>query len=99
MEAAHSTVAPCPQFSAQHLDSVGPPRGRFGFAVTSLGDLDGDDFDDVAIAAPATNRIYVFRGFSGGLVLDAYQVCPALHHSPARLSLTCLPTGDCGLWS
>ncbi len=44
----------------------------FGGAAAGLGNFNGDDFDDVAIAAPDEGRVYVFYGSStfGSSALD-----------------------------
>ena len=43
-----------------------------------MGDIDGDGFDDAAISAPysydGAGAVYIYRGFSNGLVPDFYQV-------------------------
>ncbi|KAL4233422.1 Integrin [Mactra antiquata] len=47
------------------------PYGRFGTAITSLGDINKDTFPDVAIAAPYENdyegTVYIYNGYSDGL--------------------------------
>ncbi|KAM6951014.1 integrin alpha-M-like [Aplochiton taeniatus] len=51
------------------LDGIPGDRGRFGFSVASLPDLNGDGFNDVAIGAPFENdgqgSIYIFHGEKG----------------------------------
>jgi hypothetical protein len=44
----------------------------FGAAAAGLGNFNGDDFDDVAIAAPDEGRVYVFYGSStfGSAAID-----------------------------
>lgn len=50
---------------------VAPDGGSFGGALGTAGDVDGDGFADVAIAAASlevfTGRVYVYRGRSEGL--------------------------------
>ncbi|KAI1885477.1 hypothetical protein AGOR_G00204100 [Albula goreensis] len=53
--------------------------GRFGSAVTSLGDLNQDGFQDVAVGAPFAGedrrgRVFIYNGQSGGLRSRASQV-------------------------
>nr|XP_053628592.1 integrin alpha-IIb-like [Cherax quadricarinatus] len=56
--------------------------GRFGAAVTSLGDVDRDGYDDVAVAAPYAGRnrggvVYIFNGGAGGLRTPHSQMIEA----------------------
>lgn len=51
------------------------PGERFGHAVCSLGDVDGDGVDDLAVGAPQFDataflegRVYVFSGLDGSLI-------------------------------
>ncbi|KAF2364298.1 Integrin alpha-2 [Trinorchestia longiramus] len=58
----------------------GPPgESRFGFSMTSLGDLNRDGFLDVAIGAPYEDRgaIYIYLGSADGLVVEPSQVIKA----------------------
>ena len=49
--------------------------GRFGHAVASLGDVNGDQFNDVAVGAPyeGSGVVYVFHGSWTGLKRRASQ--------------------------
>ncbi|XP_018021085.2 integrin alpha-PS1, partial [Hyalella azteca] len=51
-------------------------ESRFGFSMTSLGDLNRDGYLDVAIGAPYEDRgaIYIYLGSADGLVLEPSQV-------------------------
>ncbi len=46
-------------------------------AVENIGDIDLDGYPDVAIAAPYNGNgvVYIYRGYSGGLIANDYQVC------------------------
>ena len=59
--------------------------GRFGLTITSVGDIDLDAYSDVAISAPfeGSGVVYIYRGYSGGLVADAYQAISALDDTRA----------------
>ncbi|KAM9583412.1 integrin alpha-X-like isoform 3-T3 [Trichechus inunguis] len=69
------SVCPFPQRSAKWqckavlCGEQGHPWGRFGAALTVLGDVNGDKLTDVAIGAPGEqeNRgaVYIFHGASG----------------------------------
>ena len=51
-------------------------RPGFGNGVAGTGDVDGDGFDDVAVAAPYLDggRVYLYRGGAGGLEPTAARV-------------------------
>lgn len=44
---------------------------RFGAAIASIGDIDGNKFTDVAVGAPleadSSGSIYIYNGFKDGL--------------------------------
>jgi hypothetical protein len=61
-----------PDASLEFDAAIGPPPGDgFGRGIASLGDVNGDGYDDVAIGAPGANynsgAIYLFHGGPGGL--------------------------------
>ncbi|XP_060704519.1 integrin alpha-8-like [Hemiscyllium ocellatum] len=52
--------------------------GRFGSAITILGDLDSDGYKDVAIGAPyagedGNGRVFIYLGHANGLLSKSYQ--------------------------
>lgn len=49
---------------------------RFGFAITNLGDLNKDGYEDIAIGAPYEGNgvIYVYLGSAQGIVTKPSQV-------------------------
>ncbi|XP_059270802.1 integrin alpha-M-like isoform X1 [Mustela nigripes] len=76
---------------------LGHPWGRFGAAMTVLGDVNGDKLTDVAIGAPGEQEnegaVYVFHGTSGlGISLShsqriqGSQVSPRLQYFGQSLS-------------
>ncbi|KAL0174236.1 hypothetical protein M9458_030204, partial [Cirrhinus mrigala] len=50
---------------------AGQTFARFGAAIASVGDIDGNKFADVAIGAPlekeSSGSIYIYNGFEEGL--------------------------------
>ena len=54
-------------------------RGRFGLALTSLGDINLDGFGDIAVGAPydgpkGRGAVYIYHGSKNGLLPKASQV-------------------------
>ncbi len=45
----------------------GPASASFGFAVASVGDVDGDGFGDIAISMPDARQVRIYRGTVAGL--------------------------------
>ncbi len=49
----------------------GQTFARFGAAIASIGDIDGNKFNDVAVGAPletdSSGSIYIYNGFKHGL--------------------------------
>jgi hypothetical protein len=48
---------------------TGAPASRFGAAVASAGDVDGDGFGDVVVGAPGGDAAFVYRGSATGIDL------------------------------
>lgn len=55
---------------------TGLPESRFGFAISSLGDLNQDGFEDLAIGAPYEDDgvVYIYLGSADGLIKEPSQV-------------------------
>nr|XP_021556019.1 integrin alpha-X isoform X2 [Neomonachus schauinslandi] len=97
------SVCPLPQGRAKWQCEVilcgeqGHPWGRFGAALTVLGDVNGDKLTDVAIGAPGEQEsrgaVYLFHGTSGlGIStshsqrISASQLSPSLQYFGQSLS-------------
>nr|XP_045731362.1 integrin alpha-X-like isoform X1 [Mirounga angustirostris]XP_054363576.1 integrin alpha-X-like isoform X1 [Mirounga angustirostris] len=97
------SVCPLPQGRAKWQCEVilcgeqGHPWGRFGAALTVLGDVNGDKLTDVAIGAPGEQEsrgaVYLFHGISGlGIStshsqrISASQLSPSLQYFGQSLS-------------
>ncbi|XP_059936504.1 integrin alpha-3 [Mesoplodon densirostris] len=54
----------------------GPSRSAFGFSVASIGDINQDGFQDVAVGAPfeGLGKVYLYHGSSRGLLRQPQQV-------------------------
>ena len=56
--------------------------GRFGFALSSMGDINRDGYDDLAVGAPhdsldGKGAVYVYHGSRDGIVTSASQIVSA----------------------
>ncbi|XP_034525439.1 integrin alpha-D [Ailuropoda melanoleuca] len=97
------SVCPFPQGRAKWQCAVilcgeqGHPWGRFGAALTVLGDVNGDKLADVAIGAPGEQKsrgaVYLFHGTSGLGINPSYrqriagsQLSPTLQYFGQSLS-------------
>lgn len=55
----------------------GKPESRFGFSMTSLGDINKDSYTDIAIGAPyedGEGAIYIYLGSRDGFHLEPSQI-------------------------
>lgn len=62
------------------LRLTGKPESRFGFALSNLGDLNKDGFNDLAIGAPYEEEggaVYIYLGSKDGLKPDPVQIMRA----------------------
>ncbi len=46
----------------------------YGTSAAAIGDIDGDGYADAAVGEPGTNRVYVYRGGTSGLVTASPSV-------------------------
>ncbi|CAH2990437.1 unnamed protein product [Chilo suppressalis] len=74
-------------FTRHHQRTGEISRGRFGLAVTSLGDINLDGFGDVAIGAPYGGEngrgvVYIYLGGRAGISEKASQAITAEEISP-----------------
>ncbi|KAK0076160.1 hypothetical protein PV325_005802 [Microctonus aethiopoides] len=55
---------------------VGREESRFGFALTNLGDLNKDSYEDIAIGAPYEGKgtIYIYLGSKKGIITTPSQI-------------------------
>ncbi|XP_076618885.1 multiple edematous wings isoform X2 [Colletes latitarsis] len=58
---------------------VGREESRFGFALTNLGDLNKDGYEDIAIGAPYEKKgtVYIYLGSKNGIITVPSQVIHA----------------------
>ncbi|XP_067397184.1 integrin alpha-3 [Emydura macquarii macquarii] len=62
----------------------GPSNSAFGFAVASIGDVNQDGFQDIAVGAPfeGHGKVYIYHSSSGGLVPKPRQVISGAELGP-----------------
>ncbi|XP_034186491.1 multiple edematous wings isoform X2 [Osmia lignaria lignaria] len=58
---------------------VGREESRFGFALTNLGDLNKDGYEDIAVGAPYEKKgtVYIYLGSKNGIITIPSQVIHA----------------------
>lgn len=54
----------------------GPSRSAFGISVASIGDINQDGFQDIAVGAPfeGLGKVYIYHSSSGGLLKQPQQI-------------------------
>uniref|UniRef100_A0A7M4EKF2 Integrin subunit alpha 3 n=1 Tax=Crocodylus porosus TaxID=8502 RepID=A0A7M4EKF2_CROPO len=64
----------------------GPSNSAFGFAVASIGDVNQDGFEDVAVGAPfeGSGKVYIYHSTSGGLMELPRQVISGADLGPFK---------------
>ncbi|MBI5512325.1 MAG: FG-GAP repeat protein [Deltaproteobacteria bacterium] len=53
---------------------LGTTGSAFGLITVSPGDIDGDRYSDLIIAAPAANRVYIHRGGASGVATTGTEL-------------------------
>lgn len=54
----------------------GPSRSAFGLSIASIGDINQDGFQDIAVGAPfeGLGKVYIYHSSSGGLLRQPQQI-------------------------
>ncbi|XP_062993445.1 integrin alpha-3 [Elgaria multicarinata webbii] len=62
--------------SSPNITLTGPSNSSFGLAVANIGDVDKDDFQDIAIGAPfeGAGKVYIYHSGVGGLIDKPRQI-------------------------
>ncbi|EAT33082.1 AAEL014660-PA, partial [Aedes aegypti] len=60
--------------------------GQFGYSITSVGDLNRDNYNDIAVGSPfeGTGAVYIFHGSARGLVPKHSQVLRFVNHNTVQ---------------
>ena len=66
------------QNNTPYVRLTGPTESRFGYAISTIGDLNKDGFDDLAVGAPyaedGTGYVYIYLGSKTGVIIEPSQV-------------------------
>ncbi|XP_040392509.1 integrin alpha-3 [Cygnus olor] len=66
---------------------TGPSYSAFGFAIASIGDINQDGFQDIAVGAPfeGAGKVYIYHSSAGGLLAKPSQVVSGSDLGPASM--------------
>lgn len=55
---------------------IGQPESRYGIAITNLGDINKDGFEDIAVGAPyeGHGKVYIYLGSRNGTITEPSQI-------------------------
>ena len=74
----HGSASGISATSAQTFTGDSSTNG-FGPAITELGDINADGFDDIAVGSPYyngwTGRVFVFHGSAAGIAAESHAAC------------------------
>ncbi|KAG8140133.1 hypothetical protein E2320_002864 [Naja naja] len=67
-----------------NLTLSGPSGSSFGFSVAHIGDINKDDFQDIAIGAPyeGSGKVYIYQSGVGGLANKPQQIISGEDFNP-----------------
>uniref|UniRef100_A0A8C6VGB6 Integrin subunit alpha 3 n=1 Tax=Naja naja TaxID=35670 RepID=A0A8C6VGB6_NAJNA len=70
--------------SHPNLTLSGPSGSSFGFSVAHIGDINKDDFQDIAIGAPyeGSGKVYIYQSGVGGLANKPQQIISGEDFNP-----------------
>ncbi|ETE73219.1 Integrin alpha-3, partial [Ophiophagus hannah] len=70
--------------SHPNLTLTGPSGSSFGFSVAHIGDINKDDFQDIAIGAPydGSGKVYIYQSGVGGLANKPQQTISGEDFNP-----------------
>ncbi|OXB55966.1 hypothetical protein ASZ78_011411 [Callipepla squamata] len=69
------------------LELTGPSYSAFGFAIASIGDINQDGFQDIAVGAPfeGPGKVYIYHSSAEGLQRTPSQVISGAELGPASM--------------